>query len=220
MGFSKQKYCMLESDQRSLPGDQTMPKGIPLTQEEINRRRHDIAQSAVPLFLEHGFIETSMNSIARAAGTGKSTLYDYFGNKDDILAYILYEHIEEIIERAEIILRTDQNAREQLVRLMNAHLEHLLENKAFYMRISIEALGMSKNSQQEVQLERYKFQDLVQSLIEKGIDQGVFRPVNPMMVTKTLFALMTPVVYTSRPVGSPQEMLKMGLDLILNGLER
>ena len=55
-----------------------MPKGIPLTEEEIDRRRHEIFQSSVTLILKQGFDNTSMQEIAQAAGVGKSTLYDYF----------------------------------------------------------------------------------------------------------------------------------------------
>ena len=195
-----------------------MPKGIPLTQPEIDLRRHEIAQAAVPLFLKAGFSETSMSDIARAAGAGKSTLYDYFAGKDEILVHILHESIEEMLRRAGAVLKEDGNARDHLVRVMQAHLGFLLENKALFLKISMEAQRLSKASQQAVQLERYRYQDLLQNLVEKGITEGSFRPANPTMVTKTLLALMTPVVYTSRPAGTPEEMLAMGLDIVLNGL--
>lgn len=196
-----------------------MPKGVPLTPQEVTLRRHEIAQSAVPLFLKSGFTETSMSDIARAARAGKSTLYDYFQSKEDILVYVLHESIEEMIGRAEAVLANGGSPREQLERIMQAHLEFLLENKAFFLKISLEAQRMNKDRQHEVQIERYRYQDLLQALVEQGIAEGAFRPVNATMVTKTLLALMTPVVYTSRPAGTPAEMLNMGLDIILNGLE-
>ena len=62
-----------------------MPKGIPLTDEEQLRRRKQIFTASVHLFLEKGFNETSIREIAVAAGIGKSTLYDYYKSKDEIL---------------------------------------------------------------------------------------------------------------------------------------
>ena len=62
-----------------------MPKGIPLTDEEHARKRQEIFDASVHLFLNKGFNETSMREIAAAAGIGKATLYDYFKTKDDIL---------------------------------------------------------------------------------------------------------------------------------------
>ena len=64
-----------------------MPKGIPLTEEEQANRRHEIFHKVVHVFAKKGFHETSMREIAASAGLGKSTLYDYFKTKDEILLY-------------------------------------------------------------------------------------------------------------------------------------
>ena len=50
-----------------------MPKGIPLTEEELDRRRHEIFGASVHLFLKKGFRETSMPKMGRpTAGLGSS----------------------------------------------------------------------------------------------------------------------------------------------------
>jgi len=56
-------------------------------------------------------------------------------------------------------------------------------------------------------------------LVEEGIRQGEFRPVNPLLAIRGMFSLVTPVAYTSRPTGSPEQMLEEALDIIFNGLE-
>ena len=48
-----------------------MPKGIPLTEEEQAKRRHEIFHQVVGVFLKKGFQETSMREIAEAAGLGQ-----------------------------------------------------------------------------------------------------------------------------------------------------
>ena len=75
-----------------------MPKGIPLTQEEQQRRRKEIFSASAGLFLEKGFTETSMREIAHAAGVGKSTLYDYFSSKEEILVFYFGDQIEEHVQ--------------------------------------------------------------------------------------------------------------------------
>ena len=67
-----------------------MPKGIPITEEELARRRREIFHAAKHLFVEKGFNETSMREIAEVAGVGKSTIYDYFSSKDEVLIYFLH----------------------------------------------------------------------------------------------------------------------------------
>ncbi len=196
-----------------------MPKGIPLTQEEFEQRRRMISKTAVNLIVENGFNETSMRKIAGAVGMGKSTLYDYFPSKDDILVYVFHERINDLINRAKAIIAQDGSAVERLQRVMKMHLAFLLENKAFYMRLMFEAQRLKVESQQRIQVDRYAFQDLIKSLIQNGINEGSFRPVDPTMAMKSLISMMTPVVYTSRPSGTPEEMLEAGLDVILGGLK-
>jgi AcrR family transcriptional regulator len=195
-----------------------MPKGIPLTPEEFEERRHMIAQEAVQLFVQQGFNETSMRQIAQATGMGKSTLYDYFPGKDDIIVYILQQHLNALMNRAQGILAQPIRAEEKLRAVMKMHLAFLLEQKAFYLRVMFEAQRLKVESQERIQKERYAFQDMIKGLIEQGIQEGSFREVDPTMAMKTVLSMMTPVVYTSRPSGTPQEMLERGLDLVLNGL--
>jgi AcrR family transcriptional regulator len=196
-----------------------MPKGIPLTQAELEQRQHEIAEAAVALFIENGFNETSMRQIAKALGMGKSTLYDYFPSKDDIIVYVVQEHLTLLRQRAEAIITEEGDAVDHLRRVMQMHLAFLLENRAFYLRLLYEAQRLKADSQQRIQVHRYAYQDLVKSLIEDGIQQGCFRAVDSTMAMKTLLSMMTPVVYTSRPSGTPEEMLEDGMDLILKGLQ-
>ena len=196
-----------------------MPKGIPLTQAELEQRQQEIADIAVPLFIEQGFNETSMRQIAQAIGLGKSTLYDYFPSKDDIIVYVVQEHIALLIQRAENMIAEEGDAAEHLREVMQMQLAFSLENKAFYMRVMFEAQRLKVESQRRIQTHRYAYQDLIKSLIEAGIEQGSFRPVDATMAMKTIISMMTPVIYTSRPSGTPAEMLDEGLDLILNGLQ-
>lgn len=196
-----------------------MPKGIPLTPEEVEERRAMIADEAVQLFVQQGFNETSMRQIARGTGMGKSTLYDYFPSKDDIIVYVLQHHMADLMNQAHSILAQPVSAVEKLRAVMNMHLTFLLDQKAFYLRLMFEAQRLKVESQQRIQVARYAFQDMVKGLVEQGILEGSFREVDPTMAMKTLFSMMTPVVYTSRPSGTPQEMLEWGLDLVLNGLQ-
>lgn len=195
-----------------------MPKGIPLTPEEFEERRHMIAQEAVQLFVQQGFNETSMRQIAQVTGMGKSTLYDYFPGKDDIIVYVLQQHLNALMHRAQGILAQPIRAEEKLRAVTKMHLAFLLEQKAFYLRVMFEAQRLKVESQERIQKERYTFQDMIKGLIEQGIQEGSFREVDPTMAMKTVLSMMTPVVYTSRPSGTPQEMLERGLDLVLNGL--
>lgn len=47
--------------------------------------RTAIADAAVALFIERGFVETTMDDVARAAGVSRRTAYRHFPSKDDLV---------------------------------------------------------------------------------------------------------------------------------------
>jgi len=196
-----------------------MPKGIPLTDEELSRRRHEVFDAAVHLFLEKGFNETSMREIADAAGMGKSTLYDYFESKDEVLLSVFEGTIIDLIAEANAIVAQPLPAIERLRQVLKKNLEYLLSRKEFYLKLSFEAQRLSLESQQRIQVQRHAYQDLVRGLIEAGIAEGAIRKVDALVTARTLITALTPAVYTSRPSGTPEQMLDEVFDIILKGIQ-
>jgi len=196
-----------------------MPKGIPLTQEEITRRRSEIIPAAIQVILQKGFLETSMREIAAAAGVGKSTLYDYFPSKDEILIAYVMEEVEHMTAQAQAIIAQDLSATEKFRRIWRNQMEYMLANKLVYLKISFEAQRLNQESQQRIQARRHAYQDMLCELVEEGIRKGEFRPVNPLLAIRGMFSVLTPTVFTSRPTGSPEQMLEEAMDIIFKGLE-
>jgi AcrR family transcriptional regulator len=64
----------------------------------VDRRRRQIADAAVQLFIDRGFHKTTTRQIARAAGFSIGSLYEYFASKEDIL-YMVCESIHAEVER-------------------------------------------------------------------------------------------------------------------------
>jgi AcrR family transcriptional regulator len=196
-----------------------MPKGIPLTEEEIDRRRHEIYHSAVALILKQGFADTSMQEIADAAGVGKSTLYDYFPTKDHVLLFVFEEELETLQEQAEGIAGQNLPAYEKLTKILEAQLDFLINNKNFFAEISMQAMQMGLAGQERIMKRRYAYQDLVRGILEQGIRENAFRPVNTRLATRTLLQIMEVLVYTTRPTGTPREMLVDALDMFMHGIK-
>jgi AcrR family transcriptional regulator len=66
--------------------------------ELVDRRRRQIADAAVQLFIKKGFHKTTTRQIAAAAGFSIGSLYEYFASKEDIL-YMVCESIHAEVER-------------------------------------------------------------------------------------------------------------------------
>ncbi len=64
----------------------------------VERRRRQIADAAVKLFIDKGFHKTTTRQIAGASGFSIGSLYEYFASKEDIL-YLVCELIHAEVER-------------------------------------------------------------------------------------------------------------------------
>lgn len=196
-----------------------MPKGIPLTDEEIDRRRHEIFQSSVALIFKQGFAATSMQEIAQAAGVGKSTLYDYFPNKDHVLLFVFEEELEIMQEQAEVIAAQTIPSQEKLTKILEAHLEFLINNKNINREISLQASHLERLGQRRILKKRYAYQDLLRGIMEQGVQEGAFRPINPRLTVRLLISMVEVLVYTTRPTGTPQAMLADALEIFMHGIK-
>ena len=196
-----------------------MPKGIPLTEEEIDRRRHEIFHSSVALILKQGFAGTSIQEIAQAAGVGKSTLYDYFPTKDHVLLFVFEEELDKFQEQAEGLAAQDTPVQEKLIKILEAHLEYLLNNKNFFTELSMQVQQLGQAGQQRIMKKRYTYQDLLRGVLDQGIREGVFRPVNSRLATRAMIETMEVLVYTTRPTGTPREKLADVLDIFMHGIQ-
>jgi TetR/AcrR family transcriptional repressor of mexJK operon len=59
------------------------------TSTDLAQRKTRIVDVATSLFLEKGFAETSLMDVARQAGVATRTIYQHYGNKEDIFRAVL-----------------------------------------------------------------------------------------------------------------------------------
>ncbi len=196
-----------------------MPKGIPLTEEEVAKRRHEIFHQVVNVFLKKGFQETSMREIAEAAGLGKSTLYDYFKTKDEILVYFFEDQLNDLTAEAQKIAVQNIPADIRLRQIMGSYIENFQANKNLFLKLSFESQRLSAESQKQIQQKRHAYQDMIRALIDEGVREGVFRKVNSLLAARLLVSAISPVVFGSRFTGTPNEMLNESLDIFFKGIE-
>jgi AcrR family transcriptional regulator len=62
------------------------------------KTREEILRVALDLFTEKGFEGTSIRDIAEAVGMQKSSLYYHFANKDDIVASLMRDRVDEVTQ--------------------------------------------------------------------------------------------------------------------------
>ncbi|HHD16932.1 MAG TPA: TetR/AcrR family transcriptional regulator [Euryarchaeota archaeon] len=136
-------------------------------------RRTEIIETAVELFAQHGYDETSVNMIIDRIGIAKGTFYHYFSSKDELLEEIVDLMVEKVEGGVdEISGRDDMNA-----------LEKMAELTRFFRTIGIgwerisEFLHEERNAHWHLKLEKKLLPSLIDSyrrIIEQGVREGIF----------------------------------------------
>lgn len=196
-----------------------MAKGIILTPEQLLERRHEIKDVAVSLFIEKGFGKTSMREIAETMNMGKSSLYDFFTSKAEIMVFAYEEEIKTAVSATRKIIDIQQPSRQCLLEIMHNNLNYTKRNRYLIGWLNTEAIYLDEAYQKRLSTARYAYQDIVQSVIEKGITEKHFRETDPALATRLLINSMLSIAYTSRPSGSEEEMLKEAVNIFLCGIQ-
>jgi AcrR family transcriptional regulator len=81
--------------------------------KEETRRR--IFETAIALFREKGFEQTTVDEITEKADVGRGTFFNYFPRKESVLAYLSEERVALAEENAAVLLEDRASANDKLL---------------------------------------------------------------------------------------------------------
>ena len=196
-----------------------MPKGIQRSPREFKEQQLGIARAAKELIFKYGFAAASVSEIAQTAGIGKSTFYEFFDSKDEVILLLLDEPLSEIRSQAELIAGEQAPVQERISLILHKHLGILLRDKKSIYRLFFEFQRLPLSVQARHEAKRAAYQHLLVALIEEGMTNNSFREVDADIVVKSLLSILSAVVMTPRPTDTPAKMLDTALDIIYHGIQ-
>jgi len=183
--------------------------------------REQLIDIAARMFDSKGYMQTGMADIAREIGLGRSAVYHYFRNKEEILAALVEaEALTPSLQLQEIIDDDSLSSTEKLRRgLVLGIVRRLSSGSRFLLFSRLETqipdqLGSLYNRS------RRQIYDFYVRCIRDGIASGEFREVDPKVAA---FAVIGMANWTSRwysPAGpmSPEEIAEIIADIGIQGL--
>jgi AcrR family transcriptional regulator len=159
-----------------------------------------IMEAATRLFADRGFAGTSLQDIADATGLTRPALYHYFGSKEDLLSRLVSELTEgPADELGEIRARTPATATERLRAMAFAvALRQATQPARFRVLVRSEAELPGALSKVYDQGRRRVLKEF-SSVIDEGVRQGEFRPVDPRVAALGVIGLCNWVAWWHRP---------------------
>jgi AcrR family transcriptional regulator len=159
--------------------------------QDKDMRRDQILEAATRLFVDKGFENSSVDEIAKEAGLSKGTIYWYFKSKFEILFAITDRCTTESQCALRMIAESDKGGPEMLYKshriLNDSHMLDDVHDKVFHQ---LGALAMHYPEIREHMLEHYKkWDELTASLIQRGVDVGIFKPCNTLYLSQAIHAM-------------------------------
>ena len=138
------------------------------------QKRKDIALSCKEIFFQHGIKDLTISHIAKTAGVGKGTIYDYFKNKEDIVFEIVNILIQErniVVEKqmSELTITKDK------VKLFSSFFynDEDIELRQLYKEFISISLNSPDKNMIEFQTKCYELHYAwFEKIIQDGIDNG------------------------------------------------
>jgi AcrR family transcriptional regulator len=153
-------------------------------EREKQARREAIRGSAREIFFAKGFNATTMDEIAHKAELSKGALYLYFASKEELYVSVMSEGLSILFSRAEEALTLDLPPDQMLRKLGEVHYRYYLDYPEysrifFFSEHRNVAKQLPRDLIQGIMDKGMRYFQLIVGVIQKGIEQGIFSPVDP-----------------------------------------
>lgn len=153
----------------------TQKKQIPSLVKDpklVKKRREQMIEAAVSLFIEKGFHKTTTREIAAKAGFSIGTLYEYIQSKEDVL-YLVCDSIHQQVEdRLLEAMKEKENSLESLKAAMKHYFIVLNDMQDQVLLIYQETKSLPKDTLHYVLSREEQITEIFEDVLKKGIEDG------------------------------------------------
>jgi TetR/AcrR family transcriptional regulator, cholesterol catabolism regulator len=152
--------------------------------------KETIFEAATSVLCEHGVNGTTMNRVAAAAKLSKSSLYDYFPSKDELLRFVCNRITEPVLQAVEEVVEADMPAPEKLEAILRAIFECVGSHQRVLGPLLWDNQFRDVMESSKAMARTTSFQHIT-AVFEQGIDEGTFRSVAPAQAARMFMACVS-----------------------------
>lgn len=170
------------------------------TSQPASSRRSDILHRAADLWQARGFGGTSVQQIADELEFSKANFFHHIESKEQLLYEICIENQGVAIERVEAILSTSASREQKLRAIVDVYVRMMLERGAIMFVWFKEKGHLTAAHQAEITRLEDKFAGMLIEFYREGIEDGSFRPVDPLVAGFFVFGMCFQLVQSARRI--------------------
>ena len=183
--------------------------------------REQIIRSAKDIFSRFGFRKTTVDDIAHSIHRAKSSIYYYFGSKEEIFEEVIRREYAYLKDRLREALAAADTPEGKLRAYVLTRLRVLLKVSNLYGAITSDYLsyfGLIETLRKDyVQEEIWMFREI----LREGVENGAFAIRNVDATARTVVTAMKGLEYdwaTTEDAGELEREVENILDMVLYGI--
>ena len=183
--------------------------------------KKSILDAARKLFVKYGYAGLSMRELAEECGLANATIYHYFQDKQEILLNVIENDMAAMRGSMIAAAAQEDDCIGKLRAVISTHYAMMRERHDFIINNIREIQGLEPQLQDLKRKHIAAYQCPIAKIIEDGIDQGLFRPLNVKMTVASLFGMINSLVFHQHLNGEcevNEDFIEHTLALFLRGV--
>lgn len=169
-----------------------MPKIV-----NVEEKKAEIHKAAAQVFFDKGYEATTLSDIAKASNVGRSTIYQYFKNKEEIFYEFSISFFSELVSSLDEIMSSDIHSTEKLKKMLSVFIFENGANSERFFQLAKVLLFLKSNS--TAFESKFKFlylsvQDMFYQVVEQGQKLGEIKECDAESMTTALFGLAQSII--------------------------
>jgi AcrR family transcriptional regulator len=141
--------------------------------------RSALLDAAKTLIHDAGTADLPLGEIALAAGVGRTTLYDYFVDRDDLIATLVEEELPGVVDNLIGAMLIGGDAPERLADLASRTVEFVISDPVLGVILHREVGRMGPEAEVRIRAAHATLADAMVGLYLSGVESGEFRSMPP-----------------------------------------
>lgn len=180
--------------------------------------KEKIKGAAVKLFLEKGFVPTTIAEIMEEADLGTGTFYNHFSSKEEVINCVVAEEIFTAREKIDHLIHEDASAAEKLEKIILTTCRSFQENKDLItlvmQQIRVQGSGIKPVTHGEA------FKEVIFDTIREGQEKGEFNNRVPARVIhEYVHGILQSSIFNSYTEANMEANLKFKIELLFHGIK-
>lgn len=184
-------------------------------------RRAEILRTFISHVAERGYERANLSDIADELGMSKGTIVHHFGSKAQLLRELEETYMRRQLDAVHRMYERLEKPQERIAAIIYASVLVQVVDRDATVASQREVVQLANDPElREIRKLRTEMQDLVTTELRRGIDAGVFRPVDVELATLQIWGSAQWLWVWFHPDGrrAPEEVGASFVDVFLGGL--